>query len=174
LLLLVIQFGLATSVLAEPSKLSGEALRQVVSGKAVLIETSIGSFLIRYESDHTMIGQAAAFIASLGTEKDRGQWWGRQRPPLPALVPMAGWMGNTTASGCNALAPPFIGCAMTVCPVRPPFAHPYRGCGEGNSSSRTQWATHDKAHLTPVAHRRVRRPSCWSAAGRSGPSLTRK
>ena len=75
LLLLVIQFGLAGSALAEPSKLTGEALQQAVSGRIVLIETPIGSFPIRYKNNGTMTGQAPAFVPSLGTESDRGQWW---------------------------------------------------------------------------------------------------
>ena len=73
--LLVIQFGLAGSTLAEPSKLTGEALRQAVSGRTVLIATAIGSLPIRYKSNGTMTGQAPAFFASLGTERDRGHWW---------------------------------------------------------------------------------------------------
>jgi len=75
LLLLVIQSGLAVSALAEPSKLTGEALRQAVSGRTVLIATPIGSFPIRYWSNGTMTGQAPAFVASLGAGRDRGQWW---------------------------------------------------------------------------------------------------
>lgn len=75
LVLVVIQFGLAASALAEPFKTTGEALRLVVSGRTVLIETPIGSFPICYRRDGTMTGQAPAFVASLGTEKDRGQWW---------------------------------------------------------------------------------------------------
>ena len=75
LLVLVIQVGLAASALAEPSKPTGEALRQVVSGRTVLLDTPIGSFPIRYRRDGTMTGQAPGFVASLGTEKDRGQWW---------------------------------------------------------------------------------------------------
>jgi hypothetical protein len=51
LLVLVIQFGLAASVLAEPSKPTGEALRQAVSGRTVLIKTPIGAFPISYKSD---------------------------------------------------------------------------------------------------------------------------
>ena len=73
--LLVIQFGLAGSTLAEPSKLTGEALRKAVSGRTVLIATAIGSLPIRYKSNGTMTGQAPAFVASLGTERDRGRWW---------------------------------------------------------------------------------------------------
>jgi hypothetical protein len=77
--LLMIPLGLAVSAPAEPSKLVGEALRQAVSGKTVLIATPIGSFPIRYNSNGTMTGRAPAFVASVGTK----------RASLPALVPMA-------------------------------------------------------------------------------------
>jgi hypothetical protein len=73
--LLMIQFGLAGSAMAEPSKLVGEALRRAVSGKTVHIATSIGSFPIRYKSNGTMTGQAPVFVASLGGENDSGKWW---------------------------------------------------------------------------------------------------
>jgi hypothetical protein len=46
-----------------------------VSGRTVRLDTPIGSFPIRYRRDGTMTGQAPAFVASLGTEKDRGQRW---------------------------------------------------------------------------------------------------
>ena len=46
-----------------------------MSGRTVLIETPIGAFPIFYKSDGTMTDQAPAFVASLGTEKYRGQWW---------------------------------------------------------------------------------------------------
>ena len=75
LLALLTPFGLVASALAEPSKLTGEALRQAVSARTVLIATAMGSFRIRYNSDGTMTGRAPALVASLGTERDRGQWW---------------------------------------------------------------------------------------------------
>ena len=67
--------GLAGSALAEPAKLTGEALRQAVSARTVIVATAIGSFRIRYNSDGTMTGRAPALVAGLGTERDRGQWW---------------------------------------------------------------------------------------------------
>jgi hypothetical protein len=75
LLVLLMQFGLAVGALAEPAKLTGEALRQAVSGMTVLIATPVGPFPIRYKSNGTMRGQAPALAASLATEKDWGQWW---------------------------------------------------------------------------------------------------
>ncbi len=47
--LLIAPFGLAGSALAEPSKLTVEALRQAVSGRTVLIATATGAFPIRYQ-----------------------------------------------------------------------------------------------------------------------------
>lgn len=73
--LLMLPLGLAVSAPAEPSKLTGEALRRAVSGKTVLIATPIGSIPIRYNSNGTMTGRAPVFVASLGTQRDRGQWW---------------------------------------------------------------------------------------------------
>jgi hypothetical protein len=73
--LLMIPLGLAVSAPAEPSKLTGDALRQAVSGKTVLIATPIGAFPICYNSNGTMTGRAPVFVPSLGTKRDRGQWW---------------------------------------------------------------------------------------------------
>ena len=75
LALLIAPFGLACGSLAEPSKLKGEALRQAVSARTVLIATAMGSFRIRYDGDGTMTGRAPALVASLGTMRDRGRWW---------------------------------------------------------------------------------------------------
>lgn len=74
-LLVVAQLGLVGSALAEPTRLTGDTLRQAVSGRTVLVATPIGSFPIRYRANGTMTGQAPLFVARLGTEKDRGQWW---------------------------------------------------------------------------------------------------
>jgi hypothetical protein len=124
LLVLVIQYGLAASALAEPSKPTGEALRQAVSGRTVLIETQIGSFPIRYKSDGTMTDPAPAFVASLGTEKDRGQWWVADDRLCQRWYR---WLdAKQYCLSCNALGPPFIGCAMTACRYS---NHP-RACNE--------------------------------------------
>lgn len=119
LILLVIQFGLAGSILAEPSKLAGEALRQVVSGRTVLIATAIGSFPIHYKSSGTMTGQVPAFVANLGTERDRGRWW--IADDRLASVGTDGLPRSDTASSCNMSAESCIGCAMMACPVRPSY-----------------------------------------------------
>jgi hypothetical protein len=122
LLLLVIQFGLVAGALAGPTKPTGEALRQVVSGRTVLIETPIGSFPIRYKGDGTMAGQAPLFVASLGTQTDAGS-----RGPRAIVFASAGadgWTPSHTASGCDASAPRFIGCAMTACRAQPRSACP--------------------------------------------------
>jgi hypothetical protein len=123
LLVLVIQFGLAASALAEPSKPTGEALRQAVSGRTVLLDTPIGSFPIRYKSDGTMTGQAPAFVAS-PWEPRRTAANGGWPTIVFASVGIDGWTRNNTALSCSALVPPFIGCAMTACPVQQPSARP--------------------------------------------------
>jgi hypothetical protein len=46
--------------------------------------------------------------------------------------------------------------------------------GEHDDGSRTQWLTHDKALLTPAAHRRIRGPSYCSVGQRAGSSITRR
>jgi hypothetical protein len=75
IVLVTIQFVMAATAMGEPSTLTGETLRRAVSGKTVQIETPIGLFPIRYRSNGTMTGQAPGLVPSLGTEKDRGQWW---------------------------------------------------------------------------------------------------
>ena len=121
LLVLVIQFGLAVSALAEPSKPTGEALRQAMSGRTVLIETQIGAFPIRYKSDGTMTGQAPCVRRKSGNREGtaaNGGW-----PTIVFVsVGIDGWTRNNTVLSFNALVPRFIGCAMTACPVPPPSA----------------------------------------------------
>ena len=90
LLVLVIQFGLAVSALAEPSKPTGEALRQAMSGRTVLIETQIGAFPICYKSDGTMTGQAPCVRRKSGNREGPRPMVGGRRSSLPALAPMAG------------------------------------------------------------------------------------
>jgi hypothetical protein len=103
LLLVEVQFGFVTSALTEPSKLTGEALRQVVSGRTVLLETPIGSFPIRYRRDGTMTGQAPAFIASLGTEKDRGH----AGSPTTAFASWYRWLdAKQYCLSCKRWVPP--------------------------------------------------------------------
>jgi hypothetical protein len=115
--LLILPLGLAVSAPAEPSKLTGEALRQAVSGKTVLIATPIGSLPIRYNSNGTMTGRAPAFVASLGTKRDRGQWWIAD-DRLCQRWYRDGWPPNNIASSCSTPAQSSIGCATTACPAR--------------------------------------------------------
>lgn len=120
LALLIGPFGLVGSALAEPAKLTGEALRQAVSGRTVLIVTAIGAVSIRYHSDGTMTGHTPALVAGLGTERDRGRWW------IGDDGLCQHWHRCSTqrdsASSCTRSAPSSIGCAMTASPARPPSA----------------------------------------------------
>jgi hypothetical protein len=72
---LVTQSALVGGALGEPAKLTGNDLRQAVSGKTVLVATPIGAFPIHYKNNGTMTGRAPVFVASLGTESDQGHWW---------------------------------------------------------------------------------------------------
>jgi hypothetical protein len=74
-LLVMSQLSLAGSALAEPSRLTGDKLRQAVSGRTVRVATPIGPFPVRYQSNGTITSRAPAFVASLGTLSDRGKWW---------------------------------------------------------------------------------------------------
>jgi hypothetical protein len=121
LALLIAPFGSVGSARAEPSKLTGEALRQAVSARTVLIATAMGPFRIRYNSDGTMTGRAPALVAGLGTERDWGRWWIADDRLCQRWHQ---WFGAKRywASSCTMSAQSFIGCAMTACPARPPSA----------------------------------------------------
>ena len=60
---------------AEPSPLSGDALRRTVTGKTIVITTSMGSLPIAYRGDGTMSGKAKPLGMITGREEDRGHWW---------------------------------------------------------------------------------------------------
>lgn len=60
---------------AEVASLAGDALREVVSGKTVMLETPLGALPINYRSDGTMSGQARQLASYTGSERDSGTWW---------------------------------------------------------------------------------------------------
>lgn len=67
---------LATGAFAEPSTLSSEAIRQMVSGTIVDIDTPIGTILpFRYATDGKLTGEAPSLAWYLGASTDRGTWW---------------------------------------------------------------------------------------------------
>lgn len=59
----------------ELQPLAGDALREVVAGKTVLLHTRVGNIPITYRANGTMIGRAGELVAYTGQERDRGRWW---------------------------------------------------------------------------------------------------
>jgi hypothetical protein len=61
---------------AEPATLSGQALKDAVTGATIEIDTPIGTKVpIRYHEDGSMTGEAGAVAYFLGGATDRGRWW---------------------------------------------------------------------------------------------------
>ena len=65
--------GGPTAVRAE--KLAGDALKEAIAGKVVILHTPVGSFPIRYREDGTMVSQVSGSAAMyLGSPRDQGTW----------------------------------------------------------------------------------------------------
>jgi len=67
--------GIASSALAQGAHLNGDALRQALAGKTVVLHTPVGSIPINYQSNGTMSGRAHSMQMYVGSEKDNGTWW---------------------------------------------------------------------------------------------------
>ncbi len=70
----------ATPALSEPQPLSGVALKKILSGKLVYLNTPYGITLpIRYRPDGTMQADAGALAGMLSSKgyvtRDSGAWW---------------------------------------------------------------------------------------------------
>jgi hypothetical protein len=66
----------ATSALAEPRRLAGAEITDLVAGATVELDTPIGSKLpVRYTTDGQMSGQARDLASFLGSAHDGGKWW---------------------------------------------------------------------------------------------------
>ncbi len=68
-------FGLSSGALAQGANLNGDALRQALAGKTVLLHTPVGSIPISYQSNGTMSGRAKSMQMYVGSEQDSGTWW---------------------------------------------------------------------------------------------------
>ena len=77
----IIATGLAlptANALAEPATLSGEELRQAISGKTVYLNISGFELPIRYSANGRMSGKMSTIAASFSRgdgSSDRGKWW---------------------------------------------------------------------------------------------------
>ncbi len=61
----------------QSSGLSGEALRQTISGRTIVLSTPVGGLPITYQPDGTLSGQANGLqvLAGAGPKQDSGRWW---------------------------------------------------------------------------------------------------
>jgi hypothetical protein len=68
-----------TAMAAENAIVTGDKLRETLSGKTVYLMTPIGSEIpIRYKANGTIQGSISATLAALGGESmrtDTGRWW---------------------------------------------------------------------------------------------------
>ena len=65
-----------TTVLAEPSVLSGDAIKAAVTGAVVEVDTPLGTKVpIRYSEDGRITGEARGLAHILGSPSDSGKWW---------------------------------------------------------------------------------------------------
>ena len=65
----------SAAALAESRPLAGDALRQVLVGKTVMLNTPVGTIPISYRENGTMSGQAKDMQLYVGRERDSGTWW---------------------------------------------------------------------------------------------------
>ena len=66
----------ATVAEAEPDRLSGAGINQLVAGATVELDTPLGTKLpIRYGADGKVAGQAGDLASYLGAASDTGRWW---------------------------------------------------------------------------------------------------
>ena len=65
-----------THLAAEPLKLTGDAIKQVVTGSALELDTHLGTTVsVRFNPDGLMSGDAKELASLLGAATDRGRWW---------------------------------------------------------------------------------------------------
>jgi hypothetical protein len=65
-----------TAALAEPASMRGQAIKELVPGSVIHIDTPLGSTLpVRFTDDGLMSGEAGGLASYLGSATDRGKWW---------------------------------------------------------------------------------------------------
>ena len=65
------------AALAQSTGMSGDALRQTISGRTIVLSTPVGGLPITYQPDGTLSGQANGLqvLAGAGPKQDTGRWW---------------------------------------------------------------------------------------------------
>ena len=82
LMLAVVAFGVAnlansSAEAAQPGRLSGASIQELVTGATVNMHTPVGTIVpVKYAEDGTVTGTTSGVVAYyLGASKDRGRWW---------------------------------------------------------------------------------------------------
>jgi hypothetical protein len=73
--LFVSALTVCAQALGSEQPLEGEALRKVVAGKTVNLETPLGGLPISFRHNGTMHGKTAELAYYTGSTQDRGVWW---------------------------------------------------------------------------------------------------
>lgn len=73
--LAVAMVGAVGTANAEPSGLSGDALRKTISGRTIVLDTPVGGLPILYQPNGTLSGKASQMQNLAGLKNDRGRWW---------------------------------------------------------------------------------------------------
>jgi hypothetical protein len=61
---------------ADPSKLSGDAIKAIVAGAVLEVDTPLGMKVpLRYSEDGRVSGEARGLAYILGSQSDTGKWW---------------------------------------------------------------------------------------------------
>lgn len=67
---------LASAAVAEPTPMSGDAIKDALPGSRLVLDTPLGTKIpIRFTGDGMMTGEAGELASVLGAAKDRGRWW---------------------------------------------------------------------------------------------------
>ncbi|MEM1039512.1 MAG: hypothetical protein AAGI12_08575 [Pseudomonadota bacterium] len=67
---------LAQPMMAEAKTLSGNDIKQKISGKKVLLQTRWGNFPLRYRTNARVTGDGSALgLAKFFAPKETGRWW---------------------------------------------------------------------------------------------------
>ncbi len=66
----------ATAATAEPARLSNEAIKAMLTGALVEMDTPAGTVIpVRFSKDGLVSGKAGVLASVLGADHDRGRWW---------------------------------------------------------------------------------------------------
>jgi hypothetical protein len=70
-----VAMAVAGTAAGQEPQLQGDALRKVVAGKTVSLETPLGGLPISFRHDGTMHAKTVDLAYYTGSTQDRGVWW---------------------------------------------------------------------------------------------------